>query len=141
MAHTLGTDGWARALTDAINSSSDYRSAAARWGEGFRGDVVLVFEADETLAAECRLLIRLSGGACHGADFVAAGEPADAGFVLRAPASLWRRILARETPVVSVILTGRMKVEGDTMILLRHTAAHRALVHCATSVDTIWPAG
>jgi hypothetical protein len=33
-----------------------------------------------------------------------------------------------------------MAVEGDKLTLLKHTAAHRALVACAASLDTEFPA-
>ena len=65
---------------------------------------------------------------------------ANAGFGLRAPFSVWRDVLARKTLAATAILTGKMKVEGDRMTLLKHTAAHRALVSCAAALDTEFPA-
>ncbi len=38
----------------------------------------------------------------------------------------------------TAILTGKLKVEGERMQLLKHTAANRALIHCTASVDTGW---
>jgi putative sterol carrier protein len=63
----------------------------------------------------------------------------DAGFGLKAPFSVWRDVLGGRTLAATAILTGKMKVEGDTMTLLKHTAAHRALVACAASIDTEFP--
>jgi putative sterol carrier protein len=140
MSTTFGTPEWAAALAAEINSSSEYRNAAAKWGDGFNGNVLLVFDADAALPKTHALLVELAKGACLGASFVPGVSHPNAGFGLRAPFSVWRDVLARKTLAATAILTGMMKVEGDRMTLLKHTAAHRALVSCAASLDTEFPA-
>ena len=71
-------------------------------------------------------------------EFVDDPEHPEAGFTLTPPFTLWRDILERRTLAATAILTGRLKVKGDRMLLLRHTAANRALIHCTASVDTDW---
>ena len=136
MTLAFGTAAWAAALVAEINASSEYRNAAAKWGDGFNGNVLLVFEADATLDSTHALLILLAKGACSGASFVPGVAHKDAGFGLRAPFSVWKDVLGRKTLAATAILTGKMKVEGDRMTLLKHTAAHRALVACAAALDT-----
>jgi putative sterol carrier protein len=136
---TFGTEAWAQALVATINASSEYRNAAAKWGDGFNGNVVLVFDADATQTTTHALLVELAKGACRGASFVPGVSHPDAGFALRAPFAVWRDVLARKTLAATAILTGKMKVEGDRMTLLKHTAAHRALVACAAALDTEFP--
>jgi putative sterol carrier protein len=136
----FGTDAWARALVDEINGSSEYRNAAAKWGDGFNGNILLVFEADAALSSTYALLVELGKGACRGASFVAGVSHPDAGFGLRAPFSVWRDVLSRKMLAATAILTGKMKVDGERMTLLKHTAAHRALVACAAALDTEFPA-
>lgn len=138
MPYTFGTPEWAQALQQEIESSSEYRNAAASWGRGFDGNLLFVFEADESRRESRRLLVRLGGGACQGVEWLGEGPDPDVGFVLRAPFTLWRQVLERKTLAATAILTGKMKVEGDKMTLLKHTAAHRALIHCTASVDTLW---
>lgn len=138
MAARFGSDEWAQALLAEINGSSEYRNAAAGWGRGFNGTILLVFEADGGLGETRRLLVRLEAGECHGAAFVDQDPHPEAAFTLRAPFGLWRDVLARRTRAATAILRGKLVVEGDRMLLLRHTAAHRALVHCAASVPTVW---
>jgi putative sterol carrier protein len=139
MTRRFGTDAWAAALVSEINASSEYRNAAARWGDGFNGNVLLVFDADTSLPTTHALLVELSKGACLGASFVPGGADPRAGFGLRAPFSVWRDVLSRKTLAATAILTGKMRVEGDKMTLLKHTAAHRALVSCAAAIDTEFP--
>ena len=139
MTLKFGTDAWAAALVSAINSSSEYRNAAAKWGDGFNGNVLLVFEADAAFPGTLALLVELAKGSCHAASFVNGAAHPRAGFGLRAPFSVWRDVLTRKTLAATAILTGKMKVEGDTMTLLKHTAAHRALVTCAAALDTEFP--
>ena len=139
MTLSFGTAAWAEALVAEINASSEYRNAAAKWGDGFNGNVLLVFEADETIAKTHALLVELAKGVCAGASFVEGASHASAGFGLRAPFSIWKDVLERKTLAATAILTGKMKVEGDKMTLLKHTAAHRALVSCAATLDTEFP--
>ena|SRR5512145_2106422 len=136
MALTFGTDAWATALASEINASSEYRNAASKWGDGFNGNVLLVFDADAKLPTTRSLLVRLSKGSCAGAAFYDGATHPEAGFGLRAPFSIWKDVLERRTLAATAILSGKMKVDGDKMTLLKHTAAHRALVACAAALDT-----
>ena len=138
MAYRFGSDEWARALTEEINDSSEYRNAASRWGSGFNGNMLLAFEADAEMTTSHNLLVRLAGGRCNGAEFVDGDSHPDAGFSLRAPFGLWRSILERKTMAATAILTGKLKLDGDKLALLKHTAAHRALIHCTSEVETLW---
>lgn len=136
MAVKFGTSEWAKALVEEVNGSSEYRNAAKNWATDFNGNMVFVFEADDQLGAPLHLLIQLKQGSCSGAEFIGDASHDAAGFVLRAPFSLWREILERKTLAATAILTGRMKVDGGKMTLLKHTAANRALIHCTASVET-----
>ncbi|MEZ4651632.1 MAG: SCP2 sterol-binding domain-containing protein [Candidatus Eisenbacteria bacterium] len=136
MASKFGTPEWASALVSEINGSSEYRNAAKSWGDGFNGNMIFVFEADEQLASPLHLFIELATGSCTGAEFVDRDVHEGAGFTLRAPFTLWREILERKTMAATAILTGKMKVDGGKMTLLKHTAANRALIHCTASVET-----
>jgi len=135
----FGTPEWATALESAINASSEYRNAAASWGVGFNGSILLAFERGGALEQGLYLLLKLQGGRCLGADFVPGPSRPDAGFTLRAPYTLWREILSGTTLAASAILTGKMRVEGNTIALLKHAGAHRSLVHCVASLDTRFP--
>jgi putative sterol carrier protein len=139
MALQFGTPEWARALEEAINASSEYRNAAAEWGVGFNGNILFAFEAGGTLDRGIHLLLRLEGGRCLGAEFVPGPSHPDSGFALRAAFPLWLEILTGKTLAATAILTGRMRIEGNTIALLKHAGAHRSLVHCVASLDTRFP--
>lgn len=136
MAIRFGTPEWADALERELNASSEYRNAAAKWGKGFNGNVLLALEADGAMPRSFHLLVRLAEGACRGCAFVEGPGHSEAAFVLRGAFSLWRQILENKTLAATAILTGKLKVEGDKMTLLKHTAAHRALVASCTTIDT-----
>lgn len=139
MALRFGTADWAAALRDALNASSEYRNAAARWGAGFNGNLLLVFEKGGALAEPRHLFLALEAGRCDRAEFVPGPSHPDAGFALRAPLAVWRDVLERRTLAAAAILTGKMKVEGDTIALLRHAGANRALIHVTASLETEFP--
>jgi putative sterol carrier protein len=140
MAVRFGTTEWCVALVDAVNASSEYRNAAAKWGVGFNGNLLFAFEPGAGLGSPLYLLLALNAGKCDGASFVPGPSHPEAGFTLRAPFSVWHEILTRRMLAAAAILTGRMKVEGDTITLLRHAGANRALIHCTASVETEFPA-
>lgn len=135
----FGTQEWCAALRDEINGSSEFRNAAARWGDGFNGNLLFAFEKDAALAQPLYLFLRLSRGRCGGAEFVPGPSHPDAGFSLRGPFTLWREILERKAMAATAILTGKLRVEGDKLTLLRQAGASRALIHCTASVDTVFP--
>lgn len=136
MAHRFGTPEWAAALAERVNASAAYRAAAAGWGKGFNGNVLLAFEADAVVPVARHLLLRLAEGRCDGCDFVDDPGHPDAAFVLRAPYGVWIEILHDRTSAASAVLSGRMEVEGDTFALLRFASAHRLLMACAGAVET-----
>ncbi len=139
MAIEFGTAGWTEALQAAINRSSEYRNAASKWGVGFNGNLLFAFEGGGSLAKGTFLFLELAGGSCRGAAIVPGPTHAEAGFTLRAPFSLWREILTGKSLAATAILSGRMRVEGDMIALLKHAGAHRALMHCVASLDTHFP--
>lgn len=139
MAVEFGTDAWAQALQAAIDGSSEYRNAAKSWGVGFPGNVLLVFRADDRLAETKRLLLRLEGGRCSGAEIVDTDDHPDAAYSLTGDFSLWHDVLTGKTLAATAILAGKITVTGNKMKLLAHAPSHRAMVHCVGSVDTEYP--
>ena len=136
MAFAFGTREWCAALSEEINRSSEYRNAAAKWGAGFNGNLLFAFEADAVLAKPLYLFLKLQAGRCDGAEFVPGASHPEAGFALRAPFSLWREILERRALAATAILTGKLRVDGEMLTLLKHAGASRALIHCTASVPT-----
>ena len=135
----FGDPSWCAALQSEINASSEYRNAAAKWGVGFNGNLLFGFEADASLPEPLHLLLGLAEGRCSRAEFVSGPKHPDAGFTLRAPFSLWREILERRTLAATAILTGKMKVDGDMITLLKHAGSSRSLIHCVASIPTEFP--
>lgn len=135
----FGAPEWAAALCSALNRSSEYRNAAARWGDGQNGNLLLVFEADAALRPALHLFLALAKGRCERAEFVPGPSHPEAAYTLRAPFSLWREILERRTLAATAILTGKMRVEGDKLTLLRHAGASRALIHVVATIPTMFP--
>jgi len=139
VAFAFGTPAWSGALREEINLSSEYRNAAAKWGVGFNGNLLFAFEADAALANPLFLFLKVQAGRCDGAEFVPGPSHPDAGFALRAPFSLWRDLLERKTLAATAILTGKLRVEGEMLTLLKHAGANRALIHCTATVPTEFP--
>ena len=74
MAEKFGTGDWAAALKHEINDSSEYRNAAGKWGVGFNGNLLFVFEADDE-APKSRARVHLRARAEVGRTAMCRGPP------------------------------------------------------------------
>lgn len=140
MALEFGTRAWSEALCASINDSSEYRNAAAKWGVDGKGNVLLTFQADGRLRDPVHLLLRLKEGRCLGAEFLPSADHPEAAHTLEAPFSIWKDILDGKALAATAILSGKLRVRGDRMALLKYAAANRALLHCVGAMETVYPA-
>ena len=117
-------------LVRSINDSDAFREAASGWGDGFNGNVLMVFEPDDQRADPLNVLLRLSPGICNGAELVEGSGHPDAGFVFTAARTVWRTMLDGSLAPASAVLYGRLRVQGDRGLLFRHASLAGALVDC-----------
>ena len=127
---------WASAVCDALNASDAYRQSAATWDGAIR------FVAREVPGAEPEraVWLDLRHGTCHGtrtgADATAAGAP----FEIAAAYSVWTEVLAGRLDPVMGMMLGKLKLTGSMAQVASHAGAAKALVACASSVETSPPA-
>ena len=146
MAHAFLSDDWAAALCAALTASAAYREAAATW----EGDLCFVAHAGgaadgSRLGADRTAFLDLHRGACRGARAVADAATARpdgsaAAFAIAAAYGDWHRILGGALDPITAVMLGKLRVSGDTAAVLRHARAAKAMVACAASVETAWPA-
>jgi putative sterol carrier protein len=131
------TQGWFRALVDAINDSAAYRDAASDW----EGDVAFLIEADPErgLSDDVWGYLDLWHGACRDGGVVTAERGADAEFVIGATYRRWKDVVRGELDPVRAMMQGKLRVSGDLPKILRYVeAAHELVVICGT-VPTSFP--
>lgn len=128
------SDDWFAIYVERINASSDYREAAADW----EGDVAFVFEAepDRNVPEDIWGWLDLWHGTCRAGRIVTAEEGGRAPYVISAPYSRWKQVLAGELDPVKGMMQGKLKLQGDLPTIIRYVRAANELVHLTMSVPT-----
>ena len=128
MSQGLFGPAWVRAWRERINSSEEYRAAAATWN----GTVGLRIDGDEPAA----IVLELERGTCRSANRTELEALGEAGHVLRATHEAWRRILEENKDPVWALMSGKIQLERGSMGgLLPYAQAARELLACARGID------
>ncbi len=128
------SDEWLAIYRDRINGSAEYREAAATW----EGAIAFVFEAepDRGVPEDLWAWLDLWHGQCREARMVTADEGARAPYVIRAPYTRWKEVLAGDLDPVKGMMQGKLKLRGDLPTIIRHVRAANELVHLTSTVPT-----
>lgn len=128
------SDEWLAIYRDRINGSAEYREAAATW----EGAIAFVFEAepDRGVPEDLWAWLDLWHGQCRGARMVTPEEGSRAPYVIRAPYTRWKEVLAGDLDPVKGMMQGKLKLRGDLPTIIRHVRAANELVHLTSTVPT-----
>ncbi|MCW3037541.1 MAG: putative sterol carrier protein [Actinobacteria bacterium] len=126
---------WLKEYVDKINSSKEYEEAAATW----EGDICFIFEAqpDKGLADDLWAWMDLWHGKCRDSKYGLSPEEGEkARFVIRAPYSRWKQVITQDLDPIKGMMSGKLKLKGDILTMIRHVKAAKALVNVAGTVET-----
>jgi putative sterol carrier protein len=125
---------WVSIFVERINGSEEYREAATDW----EGDVSFVFEAepDRNVPDDSWAWLDLWHGACRGGRMVTAEEGGKARYVIRAPYSRWKEVLAGDLDPIKGMMQGKLKLQGDLPTIIRYVRAADELVQLTSTVPT-----
>jgi putative sterol carrier protein len=128
------SDAWLETYRQRINASDGYREAAATW----EGDVAFLFQAepDRGVPGDLWAWLDLWHGECRAARMVAADEGRASQYVISAPYSRWKEVLAGDLDPVKGMMQGKLKLNGDLPTIIRYVRAANELVLLTTSVPT-----
>ncbi len=128
------SDEWLAIYRERINGSAEYREAAASW----EGAIAFVFEAepDRGVPEDLWALLDLWHGECREARMADPGEGERAPYVIRAPYSRWKEVLAGDLDPVRGMMQGKLKLRGDLPTIIRYVRAANELVHLTITVPT-----
>jgi putative sterol carrier protein len=128
------SDAWLQTYRERINASSEYADAASTW----EGDIAFLFEAepDRNVPKDLWGWLDLWHGECRVARMVSAEEGRAASFVIAAPYSRWKQVLAGELDPVKGMMQGKLKLDGDLPTIIRYVRAANQLVLLTMSVPT-----
>lgn len=128
------SDEWLQIYRDRINASPEYREAAATW----EGAIAFVLEAepDRGVQEDLWAWLDLWHGECREARMVTPEEGSRAPYVIRAPYTRWKEVLAGDLDPVKGMMQGKLKLRGDLPTIIRHVRAANELVHLTSTVPT-----
>ncbi|MEM3794421.1 MAG: SCP2 sterol-binding domain-containing protein [Thermoprotei archaeon] len=124
---------WVEEYARKLNENPAYRDAGRTW----EGDILFVVEKDESFSKSVYIYLDLYHGECRKAVYYEeADQPPKAAYTYRGPYTNWRRLINKEIDPIQGILTGKFKLEGPMMQIMRYTKAAKEMVNTATMVNT-----
>jgi len=135
MPYRFPSDAWIAELSRRLNESPSYESSAKNW----EGDFVFVVEPDEAYAETAYLFLGLLHGKSTGGALLSSPDERPAEYRIRAPFSVWRRVIEGELDPIQGMMMRKLKLDGNLMKIMRYPKAAKEIVCCCADVPTEWP--
>ena len=128
----LGSEEWVKGFEEAINSSPAYAESARTW----EGDFYFIIDAGEGVEEEIIMYLDLWHGKCREAFVATDRSVKDPEFVINAPESAWRKVIAKKLDPIQGMMTRQLKLKGNMVKIMKAVKAAKELVECVTQVPT-----
>jgi putative sterol carrier protein len=125
---------WIQALSQRLNQSASYERSAKDW----EGDFLFVVEKDDVYEETRYLFLGLHHGRSTGAAAVESEEERDTAFVIRAPYTVWRKVIEGKLDPIRGLMTRQLKLSGNMVRIMRYPRAAQEIVSCCAEVPTDW---
>lgn len=124
---------WMDEFVVKLKENESYKDAAKTW----EGDITFVCAKDSTFGENVAMWFDLYHGDCREAKFFESLEDAPkSDFKYKGPFGNWVRLIHGEIDPIQGVLTGKFKLEGPMMKIMRYTKAAKELVNTAGQIDT-----
>lgn len=135
MAYVFPSDDWLKEYYKQINSSEEYKKAAADWTAGA---VVLILNKDPKIGLndDFCMWLDLHKGVCREARRVSMDEAEKAPFVISGDYGRWKQVMMKELDPVKGMMQGKLKLKGALPTIVRFVKASQELVECSAKVET-----
>ncbi len=127
---------WAEAFCKALNESSEYRSAAAKW----EGDIIFLatnLPPVLVIGDKSAMKFCLKHGHCNCVEFYQgdSAAQADAPYILEADYKTWLDVIAGKLQPIPAMVLGKIKVKkGSFSVLAQYVTASLAMIKAAQKV-------
>lgn len=129
---TFPSQEWIEAFREVLNKKEEYAKAAHDW----EGDFLFVVRPEGNLQEEATFYVDLWHGTCREARLLGPGEEVATAFTYAGPYGNWVKLINREIDPIKGLLTGKFKLKGSMMKVMRYTKAAKLLVETAGQVPT-----
>lgn len=135
MGIQFATDEWIKALMAEVNQSEAYRKAAKTW----EGDFYFIVEKGDGVAEDVYMYMDLWHGECRDAFRVDDPGQKSPAFVMNAPVAIWKQVFEKKIDPIRGLVSGKLKLQGNMMKVIKAPKAAIELVECCTKIDTVYP--
>ena len=126
------TEEWAAEYVEKLNSNPAYKDAGKNW----EGAITFVIKSDEGFNQDAYLYLDLHHGECRGYKFSMDNQVIpESEFKYLGKYSNWMRLINKEIDPIQGILTGKFKLEGSMMKIMKFTKAAKEMVSTASTVS------
>jgi putative sterol carrier protein len=124
------TDDWLQSLMDKLNTDEKYAQIARNW----EGDMVFQIEPSGSLEQPVTYYLDLWHGKCRGAHPVQDRQEVKSMFTLKAPYENYVRLLKGEWEPMQALLTRKLSLQGNMVVLMRSVPTVLDFVRCCREV-------
>ena len=126
---------WIEQFKEKVNQNAAYEDAAKSW----EGDFIFLVEPDGALTAPVALYMDLFHGKCRDAKMLATPDEKAAAYTYQGPYSNWKKLINKEIDPIQGMMTGKFKLKGNMMKIMRYTRAAKELINTASTIPTEFP--
>jgi putative sterol carrier protein len=124
---------WLAEYVAKLNTNLNYEDAGRKW----EGAMTFVVQKDASFDKDAYLYMDLYHGKCRTSQFsFALAELPPAQYKYIGPFTNWKRLINKEIDPIQGILTGKFKLEGSMMTIMRFTRAAKEMVATTSQVQT-----
>lgn len=135
MSYLFPSEEWLKEYQTQINSSADYKKAAAEWTAG-AVSLVILQNPSIGLNKDYCIWLDLHQGVCRSARAVSKEEAEKAPFVITGDYSRWKQVVKKQLDPIQGMMQGKLKLKGNLPTIVRFVKAAQELVNSATKVET-----
>ena len=125
------SENWVKEYMEKLNASKAYEDAGKTW----EGDILFVMQKDDTHPMDEYVYLDLHHGKCRSAKYIDSGDNLPkTEFKYIGKYSNWVKLLDKQIDPIQGILTGKFKLDGPMMKIMRYTKAAKEMVNTASTV-------
>lgn len=114
---------WCDAWKEAINNSEDAEKTGKNWGLDFNGTFLFEILPDAGLDKATYIYLNDTGGKCKEARIVSGPDEVGAGYHVKGPYSVFKKIVKGELHFIESLITGKVRrITGDMGKLMRNAS-------------------
>jgi len=123
---------WITAFMTELNKNADYEDAAKTW----EGDFIFLIKPEGAVTQPVAFYLDLFHGKCREARMLASPTERTADFTYEGTYENWKKLIRKEIDPIKGLMSGKFKLHGNMMKVMRYTRAAKELVNNATLIPT-----